>query len=379
MRSDQVIMLTALGVILKDASYGVPQLNGSKVVVSANMSPLALLKGLPEEELPDKVIALGTKEALEKSGVVLIKEAKLPVEFVQIPEGKSEEDLWEILRIMLSQVPRSSRLILELTHGFRSLPFIFFTGAFFLSSLYDVKIEHVFYGMFEAKENDVAPIVDLNIIIKMMEWFYASRVFRDTGRARYIVDLFKEKEFSEKDIRALESFSESYEAALPIELGKAAFEFRKRIGSLKQEEEFPVGPYIKEVLEEAVRPFEFRDKVKMKGKLKRNLSLTWDELMRQANIIDLYIERRQFNQAFGIMRELLVTIFLYHNPQFCEELWSTRRGRKKAEAYKGSNIPVASLFEKYPAKHTPKGGVISTLAKPTLTKFPSIRLPLLLF
>ncbi len=338
MGESELILLTSLGTNTKDAFYSVPRPDGTEEVVSAKLSPLALLLGLPGDALPDRVIALGTQKAMEDSGSTLKEGTQVPVELVCIPDGKTEDDLWEILSIMLQQVPRGSRVILELTHGFRSIPFIFFTGAFFLSSLYDVKVEHVFYGMFEAKENDVAPMVDLHIVITMMEWFYASRIFRDTGSARYIVDLLKEGDgFNEKDAYALEAFSEFYEAGLPIELGEAVRDFKRTIDGLNLiDEGFPIGRYIKEVLEEAVSPFEFREQFKRKGKIKRNIPLSGSEIGRQVAMVQLYMERKQFNQAFSLMRELLVTIFLFHNPEFySEDVWSTRKGRRKAEEYLG--------------------------------------------
>ena len=45
------------------------------------------------------------------------------VKEVPIPEGRSEEELWQIFDICVAQVAEGDQIILDVTHGFRSLPY----------------------------------------------------------------------------------------------------------------------------------------------------------------------------------------------------------------------------------------------------------------
>ena len=55
MGESELILLTSLGTNRKDAFYSVPRPDGTEEVVSAKLSPLALLLGLPGDALPDRV------------------------------------------------------------------------------------------------------------------------------------------------------------------------------------------------------------------------------------------------------------------------------------------------------------------------------------
>ena len=62
------------------------------------------------------------------------------------------------------------------------------------------RMRYVYYGMFEArKKEDPRPSVDLYIALHVAEWFYATRIFQETGQAKDSVRLFEIEE--EKDIR----------------------------------------------------------------------------------------------------------------------------------------------------------------------------------
>ena len=120
----------------------------------------------------------------------------------------------------------------------------------YLTSLRGVKIRGAYYGMIEGTLQDAPkPIIDLQPLLELPEWFHAVRMFRDYGTTNPIADrlqpladtlnqetrrLFKVgdkeagKEHSEQlkqvkhSIGSLEKHAFAYESALPLELGKAS-------------------------------------------------------------------------------------------------------------------------------------------------------------
>jgi CRISPR-associated Csx2 family protein len=54
------------------------------------------------------------------------------VEFVEIPEGRSEQELWEIFDRVASVVSEKETILLDITHAFRSIPMVVFAVAAYL-------------------------------------------------------------------------------------------------------------------------------------------------------------------------------------------------------------------------------------------------------
>ena len=180
------VLLTSISRTPREATYFL-----SDKTAIANQSPLALIQLLGRQDLPEKIIILCTDEikneqfayakelmlkGLEKRDVHVNSNA---ITDLSIPNGETPQELWEILKAILDHVPSGVNLTLDITHGFRSFPFVFFTAAIFLEALRDVKINAVYYGMLS---EDQGPMVDLSLVLDMVKWFYATRIFKETGR-----------------------------------------------------------------------------------------------------------------------------------------------------------------------------------------------------
>ncbi|MBE3577810.1 MAG: TIGR02221 family CRISPR-associated protein [Limnochordales bacterium] len=301
-------LLTSPGVRLIETTY---TLNGS--VARAKLSPVALLKLLPEEKRPQQVLALVTEEAGKEALGYLEEEAGAPVVSVAIPEGTSPGEIWEILARILAAVPPGIRLTLDITHGFRSLPFVYLTAALFLTSLRDVRIEGVYYGMLEAGEKDGArPLVDLSVVLNLAEWFYATRMFRETGQAHDLVRLLSmqltRSGAGKQLILALAEFTWDYTSGLPLELGQAAEEIC-RVGTKVEEPvlHVPAGEELLRAIIQAAEPFRLVAAGGAAYQNKKEIALDLSELKRQARLIDLYLERGQFATATQLIREWMVS------------------------------------------------------------------------
>jgi len=108
---------------------------------------------------------------------------------VDIPDGKSEQELWEIFRIVCGEVHPGDEILFDITHGFRSLPFISFLTMAYLKETKGVTIRKVVYGAYEARDEGGTPIFDLTTFVTILDWFAAVRSFSGHVDATGLRDL----------------------------------------------------------------------------------------------------------------------------------------------------------------------------------------------
>lgn len=330
------VLLTSLSPTPRPSNYFL-----NERTANANQSPLALIQLLSLEELPDNIYILCTEkikneqfastkeEILEKLREKNIQIKDEDIRDLCIPDGKNPQELWEILKVILDNVPRGVELTLDITHGFRSFPFIFFTAAVFLKALRDVDIKAVYYGMLDLKNpSGQAPMVDLSLILDMIEWFYATRIFKETGQAQHLNTLLAKLEVLPEGIEkkdkppygyikglrnALGKFANAYAQALPIELGLESAQVMDKLSKIvftdKMREQIPVPEELMEIVNDFIEPFALPI-IKDNNK---DIPLTVSELERQAQLIDSYLSLGYFTYALGIMREWIVSAAIMHN------------------------------------------------------------------
>jgi CRISPR-associated Csx2 family protein len=311
-------------------------------VVTASQAPVALIKLLPPEELPDQVIILCTEkinnEQYEPVRKLLIehydrlaREVSVPpleVTQVLIPDGLTADELWEILKAVLQSVPHNCELTLDVTHGYRSFPFLYFTASLFLKALRGVEIKAVYYAMMESA-GDKKPIIDLSLLLDMVEWFYATRIFNQTGQAGPLCDLLYPFEKTPPHItgkenapygqvkglrRALEAVSAAYSQALPLELGRESEQLLQKTAKsipTHLEQKVPLASELFGTIINFVQPFAL-PAVSQRERKAKIIELNLPELKRQAHIIDRYLEQGYLNYALGMIREWMVSSAMYH-------------------------------------------------------------------
>ena len=111
---------------------------------------------------------------------------------IPIPEGADEKELWEIFNIVVDQIQDNDRVLFDITHGFRSLPFLTFLALAYVRNVKSgVEIERVIYGAYEAVErsNPRKPVFDLTPFVGLLDWLGAVTMFQRTGDARPIAEL----------------------------------------------------------------------------------------------------------------------------------------------------------------------------------------------
>ena len=170
-------------------------------------------------------------ERLEK----VLGDTKLPcqVRDVSIPDGKNEDEMWQVFGIVFDLLQEGDELYFDLTHAFRYLPMLLLVLGNYAKFLKNVRVVYMSYGNYEGRErdnnnpeNDLAPIVDLLPLSILEDWTFAAGAFRETGRVEpllnslnvenlksnfngtvkiYLSDLIKSLEGFEKSVRVCQS------------------------------------------------------------------------------------------------------------------------------------------------------------------------------
>jgi len=137
-----------------------------------------------------EITILATEKAEETHGRTLIDtfaQVGLPApRFERISDGRSTEELWRNFTLLtkLLGTGQQEDTLLDITHGFRSLPF--FAGAVvaFVRALTAELPVRVVYGAFEARTaNNQTPVWDLTPFVDLLDWTQALDLFLRSGQA----------------------------------------------------------------------------------------------------------------------------------------------------------------------------------------------------
>ena len=139
---------------------------------------------------PTEVLILGTSKSWDKHGDAITQHlgqygVVRPTDDACLPPGASPNELWQQFE-MIKQVLRGSaetRVILDITHGFRSQPFFASAAAAFVRAVDPVTPElQVVYGAFDAQQDNVTPIWDVTPFVELVDWSHSLMLFLKTGR-----------------------------------------------------------------------------------------------------------------------------------------------------------------------------------------------------
>ncbi len=152
---------------------------------------------------PDRVL-LGVTETVRDSENFRENFRKLQerIEFepLPIPEGRSEQELWELFDRVAKAVGEGETLLLDVTHALRSLPLMAFTVAAYLRRAKRVTVERIVYGAYEAREpsrdptkrEQRVPVFDLTPLLDLLDWLSGAEAFLERGDARTLAQKLRE-------------------------------------------------------------------------------------------------------------------------------------------------------------------------------------------
>jgi CRISPR-associated DxTHG motif protein len=135
----------------------------------------------------DKVVVFLTEKAKAGTNWTQLSQRlqEWDVQEVPIPDGRTEEEVWEIFDRVVSSVEQEDEIAIDVTHAFRSLPMVLVAVAAFLRTVKAVRVRHIFYGCY-MKDEPESPVIDLNLLLELLDWMEATRRFKETGDARWI-------------------------------------------------------------------------------------------------------------------------------------------------------------------------------------------------
>jgi CRISPR-associated DxTHG motif protein len=111
---------------------------------------------------------------------------------VDIPDGKSEAELWRIFEKISDAVCEGDQIAFDITHGFRSLPVIALLTIAYLKQIKQVKVRYILYGAFDAKDEQGTPVFDLTPFADLLDWLAAAKIFTATGDSSELGQLIQE-------------------------------------------------------------------------------------------------------------------------------------------------------------------------------------------
>ena len=255
-------------------------------------------------------------------------DSKTEVIPVTIPEGENENQLWEIFNTVVSKIEDGDRVLFDITHGFRSLPFLTFLALAYVRNVKrEVKIERVVYGAYEAVERDnpYKPVFDLTPFIGLLDWMGAVAVFQQTGNAQPIAKLVEDaqnrpyKLRSSSDLplsgnlptqlKSMGSGLENLSAALltnrSLETQTTAANLVTQLDEAKQEVDEWAQPFgvLFNQIQNTYQPLALQEP---KDPMKRR-----ESLIGQHQQIKWYIQNQQYLQAITLAREWLISYNCY--------------------------------------------------------------------
>ncbi len=253
----------------------------------------------------DKVYIVGTDESLWSVANDFIGEKNY--EEVIIPYGKSDSEFWKIFEVLTQLDVENREIYFDITHGFRSIPLFVSTLLNFFSKVKNAKVKGVYYGIFEAKNNDITPVVNMLPFLEMNQFIDAFSIFKKYSDGRNISSIINEKF---KDIPN----NKKREYGKIRELSKELEFYSKTIGfsaiGLYHDSLSNIERKIEEikVLPNNLKAIEFLiSDIKDELNIYKDLEKEWDRDLKTA---ELLFEKNRYAQSLTILRETILTYIL---------------------------------------------------------------------
>lgn len=114
-----------------------------------------------------------------------------PVETITIPDGKNEDEMWAIFNNVYEALRPHDELYFDLTHSYRYLPMLVLVLGNYAKFLKGVKVKHISYGNYEARNTDTneAPLMDVLPLTMLQDWTFAAADLIRNGNIEKLQEL----------------------------------------------------------------------------------------------------------------------------------------------------------------------------------------------
>lgn len=255
----------------------------------------------PEEQ----VVVLCSPTARARNAELLL--AAVPqARLVDIPDGATDDENWDLFQTISDTVPANERVIFDVTHGFRSMPLVGVLTLAYLRAVRAVKVQHVLYGAFQFGRPDaeLTPAFDLTPFVKLLDWAEAAGRFGDTGDARKLTQLMQDVHSPlNLAARHMKLLSEALSYNRHVDIGGAATDVLSALQEVQQQQLQPhQRPFrlIVEQVEQTVAPLAV---ARSAGGL--------EVLQALYRRVMWYAERDHYVQAVSLAREWMLQAFIW--------------------------------------------------------------------
>ena len=246
-----------------------------------------------------------------------------PMEALSIPDGKSEDEMWTIFNTVYNALKPNDELYFDLTHSFRYLPMLVLVLGNYAKFLKGVKVNHISYGNYEARDTatNEAPLMDILPLTMLQDWTFAAADLIQNGNIKKLqelkednslVPLLRERGKKNIDRRMAEGYLDAYIESLNNFLNDMKLcqgpnilrgESINNINSCHEQvvDVFenviaPIPPIINKI-QDSLRGFEQTDSINSESLINGYMSAKW------------CYEHQLYQQAITILDENLTTHF----------------------------------------------------------------------
>ena len=150
----------------------------------------------------DKISIFVTDEARNKNwtpekgdGLYKILSEKASIcecEPIKIPKGSNDEQLMEMFEIIYDRISENDEVYFDITHGLRNIPMFALTILSYARVLKNIKIGGIYYGAFEVREYNIAPVFDMTAYMSILDWATSAELMIKYGNANMMQNTYSE-------------------------------------------------------------------------------------------------------------------------------------------------------------------------------------------
>lgn len=315
------------------------RLGDSSVTVTTALAPAAVARLVALDGARASVLV--TPKAEERWYAQLAQElgpdgAGLEPQAVRVPLGSNADDLQKILMTLVDRVEADEQVVLDVSLALRHLPFAYFSALTYLTAYKRVTIAGIYNAAREAKLTDgTVPVVNLTPLFDLTRWYHVLRSVQESGEIAQVgamvraesSRLQRERQVGRvpgqpqqpnlvADIlgtlkKPLETLAPAVSAGLPLEVGLAAARVAPLLRQLGASESSPA---LRLGVEEFAR---WVDRWALAGPPanKKSVTLDEEELRRQLDMAEWYVQRERLPAALLVLREWLISLLYLRTAQ----------------------------------------------------------------
>ncbi|MGN1393789.1 MAG: TIGR02221 family CRISPR-associated protein [Succinivibrionaceae bacterium] len=137
-----------------------------------------------------------------------------------IKDLSEKNDQIEIFKTLESCVDSDDKLIIDITHSYRYIPFFAFITFEFLHLVKGIGIEKIFYGTFNQNKNEPNPVIDLSYMLDIFDWSIAFSKYDTSKDISHFVDVMEKiNDIPSNKIEAIKKFA-FYERTIKLSQAK---------------------------------------------------------------------------------------------------------------------------------------------------------------